>query len=194
MPLYYNCLFFCVCVFVLPMFFASLSFFFSFLLCLWLGSSNALCLFIYSLFFFSFVCGSVLPVSYASLFIFFFSFVSVAWFCQCSLPLCFSFFLFFCVCGSDHPMLYAFLFMVFFFVSFVCGSVLPVSYASLFILFFSFVSVARLCQCSMHLYCIFSFLLCLWLGFANVICLFLIIVSFLLCLSLGFGNVLCLFI
>ena len=89
MPLCSYCffLFFCVCGSVLPMFFDSLFFFFSFLLCLWLGSSNALCLFIYSLFLFFHLCLLLGFASVLCLFIYIF--------------------LFFCVFGSVLPMFYA---------------------------------------------------------------------------------------
>ena len=96
---------------------------------------------------------------YAALFILlFFSFVSVARFCQCFLPL--YFFIFFCVCGSDHPTLYASFFIVVF--SFLLC--LKLGFASCLHLylylyfFFPSVSVARFCQCSMPLFnnCFFS--------------------------------------
>ena len=95
----------CVCVLVLPMFYASLFLFFYFLLCLWLGFANVLCLLIYSFFFLLFcACGLVLPMFYAFclylclcpsfanalclfIYIFFFSVVPVSWFCQCAMPL-----------------------------------------------------------------------------------------------------------
>ena len=82
------------------------------------------------------------------------------------------------------------LYLYFFFCA--CGSILQMVYASSFIFFFSLVPVAWFCQCSMPLHLYFSFLLCLWLGFANVICLF-IDILFYLCLFLGFANVLYLF-
>ena len=87
--------------------------------------------------------------------------------------------------------------------------------ASSFIFFsFSFVSVDQFCQYSLPLFLyfflifcvcasvlpmfhclliiVFSFLMCFWLGFANVLCIFIYIYYFLLCLWLRFTNVLCL--
>ena len=89
---------------------------------------------------------------YASFFIFYF--VSVSLFRQCAVPL----YLYFFFCA--------------------CGSILQMFYASSFIFYFSLVHVAWFCPCSMPLHLYFSFLLCLWLGFANVICLFIDIFSF----------------
>ena len=138
---------------------------FSFLLCLFLGFANVLCLFIYIFLLFC-VSGSVLPnvlcffififlclclcfANVLCLFICISSFVPVAWFCQCSII------------------------FIDFFLFISCALVLPMFYASLLYFFFSFVSVSLFCQRIMSL-CLdcFSFLLCLWLGFANVLCLF----------------------
>ena len=153
--------------------------FFSFAPVTWFA--NVLCLIIFIFLFFC-VCVLVLPLLYASLFIFYLSFVSMAQFCQCSMLL-------------D---LYCFLF---FFMSDVL--ILPMLNASFLIFFFSFVFVARFCKCSkpLYLYCIlqrwlcffqnfmpllmlFSFLLRMWLGLANVLCLF-ICFFFLFCVSLN---------
>ena len=60
-------------------------FFFSFLLCLWLGFANVLCLFIY-IFFFSFVPAALFCVFSMPLYFYYFSFfVPVAQFCLCSM-------------------------------------------------------------------------------------------------------------
>ena len=70
------------------------------------------------------------------------------------------------------PYLYFFLFFC------VCGSIMSMFYTS-FNLLFSFASVACLHQCSMPLYLyFFTFLLWRWLGFANVLCLFIIVFFF----------------
>ena len=97
----------CLWLGILPLFYASLFNFFSFLLWLWPDFANALCLFIY-IFIFLVPVPWFLPMFYASSFIFyfllclwlgfvnvlclficifFFSFLSVSWFCRCSLPL-----------------------------------------------------------------------------------------------------------
>ena len=95
-------------------------------------------------------------IFYASLFLFFY-FVSVSLIRQCTVPLYLNFF--FCACGS----------------------ILQMFYASSLYFFFSLLPVAWFCQCTMPLHLYFSFLLCLWLGFANVICLFIDIFSFYVC-------------
>ena len=126
--------------------------FFSFFLCLWLGLANPLCLFIY-IFISLLLWQSILVFTmfYASLFIVLLSYVSVSWFCHCSMPLT------------------LYLFLSFLSVSWFCQSSMP-----LYLNFiFTFVPVARLCQCSMplYLYC-FLFLLCVCINFANILCLF----------------------
>ena len=80
---------------------------FSFLLCLWLGFANDLCILIR--FFFFCVCGLVLPILYASLFIFLFIFFSakVSCFFTMFYASLFIFFSFFCVCVLVMPMFYA---------------------------------------------------------------------------------------
>ena len=158
---------FCQCS--LPLYFS----FFSFLLCLWLGSCNALCLFIYSLFFlFLCVCGSVLPKFYALLvffFLFYYAWVSVlpmfysslfsvvpeSWFCQCPMPLYLYFSIVLCQWHSFAK----------------CSMPLYLYF------FFCSVSVAQFCQmfyASLFLF----FILCLCLCVANVLCLFNCIPSF----------------
>ena len=121
----------------------------------------------------------------------FFCFVSVARFAKCSMPLylyCFSFLL--CLRLGILPLFYAFLFIAFFLLFCVCGLVLPMfvplsfSFFSfllclwlgfadvlcLFIYIFSFslLPVPWFCQCSMPLFYIFSFLLCLCRCFAKI--------------------------
>ena len=82
--------------------------YFSFLLHLWLGFANFLCLFIFFCFFC--VCGFVVPTFYVSLDVLI-HLLSVAQFCKRSMPLYYIFFLFFCVCVSVLPMLCASLFV-----------------------------------------------------------------------------------
>ena len=108
----------------------------------------------------------------------------MACFSQCSMPLYVYFFLFFCDCVFVLPMLYDSLIVFLFFFCF-------------------FATVVMFCQCSMplYLYCfilllclrtvwpmlyasfLFFFLLCLWLGFSNVLCLFIYIFVFSVCVS-----------
>ena len=101
-------------------------YFLSFLLCLWVGFTNVLCLFVNSFFLFFCVCGSVLPTFYANLLVVFFSFsvpvaLSVNFLCL------FIYIFLFCVCV------------------FVCQYSMP-----LYLYFFvSFVTVSWFCQCSL---------------------------------------------
>ena len=125
-------------------------------------------------FFFLFICkgGFLYPIFYAPFNVFFFFFSHVAWFSQCSMPLYLYFCLFCCVCVFVLSMLYDSLNVLLFFFSF-------------------FATVVLFCQYSMPLLMYFSFLLRLWLGFADFLCLFILL--FHLCLWLCCDNVLCLF-
>ena len=167
MPLHLYFSFFSACALVLPMSYSS-SLIFYFLLCwglvlrmfyvslfvffllmrLFLGFANVLCLFF--IYIFSFLLCLWLNFANAlTSFIFFFSLLPVFRFYQCAMPLyyIFSFLLCLCLCFANVICLFIYIDFLFFC---VCGLVLPMLFVSLF--FFSFVSVARIIQCSMPLY------------------------------------------
>ena len=144
--------------------------FFSFLLCL--CSANVLCLFIYIVFLFFSACALVLPIFYT--FLLYFSFLLCLSFGFANvLCLFIIFFLFMRLFLGFVNVLCLFIYIFLFYCG--CGSISPMFYASSFIFFFSLLPEPWFCQCSIIFYYIFSFLLCLWLGFANPLCLFIYI-------------------
>ena len=100
-------------------------------------------------------------------------FCNGSFFCQYSMPLL-MYFYFFCVCGLVLLIFYVSSFFCFFC---VCGFVVPTFYVSLDVLI-HLQPVAQFCKRSMPLYYIFSFLLCLCLGFANALCIFICVLFF----------------
>ena len=178
---------FCACVLVLPMFYASL-FIFSSFLCLWLGFAYVLCLFICILFLFFCANVSWFLQCYMTFYIYFiFSFISVVGFGNilCLYIIFFSFLL--CLCFANVLCLFIYTFLVFC----VCGSILPMLFASSFIFFFFFSACALvLPMFYASLFEFLSFLLCLCLGFANVLCHFIYIFLFFCVSGLVFPNVL----
>ena len=128
--------------------------FFSFLMCLWLGFTNVVCILFYSCFFLSLcACGSVLPMFVPLYFHFFFSFASLPWFCQCSMPL---HYIFSFLCVFVTSMFYASLLILFFFSS--VAQYFAIVLCLFFIVFsLSFVFVTRFCQCLFLLISFFLF-------------------------------------
>ena len=129
--------------------------YFSFLLCLWLGFANVLCLFL------TFFIFSTLPESR---------------FCQCSMPLYLIFFLFFCACFLVLPMFYASLLIFFLLMRlFLSFAYVLCLFIYIFLFFCVFGSILPMLY-YLHLY--FSFIYFLCLGFANILCPFIIFFLF----------------